>query len=102
MKTYVDWFSELPEPYKTQAFENASEQCMCMRTQLFPSMARAITETMRWSQTIQGHEYWNELYDSYLNEHRRIERELEEEEEKGRQERLAAFRKKSQVAWNFK
>lgn len=93
MKTYVDWFSELPEPYKTQALENAIYQNRHSDNHLFVSMARAITETMMWSQTSQGHEYWNELYDKYTDEHRRVEREQETQEEKERQERNAAFRK---------
>ena len=45
MKTYVEWFSELPEPYKRQALENASYQNRHSDNHLFVSMARAITET---------------------------------------------------------
>jgi hypothetical protein len=52
--------------------------------EIYISMARAITETMRWSHTPQGHEYWNELYDKYTEEHReaqRIEEAIAEQKE---------------------
>ena len=93
MKTYVEWFNELPEPYRTQALENVrGGNCRHSRdieeSEMFVSMAQAITSTMHWSATPQGHEYWNELYDRYTEQHReamRIEEAIaEQKEEEGR------------------
>jgi len=79
MKTYVEWFNELPEPYRTQALENArggacAHSNRYSESDTFVSMASAITSTMHWSNTPQGHEYWNELYDRYYEKHREAER----------------------------
>jgi hypothetical protein len=103
MKTYVDWFNELPEPYRTQALENArSGRCSHSNeydeSDTFISMAQAITMTMRWSHTPQGHEYWNELYDKYTEEHREAQRiedaiaEQKEEEARARTRELYRIR----------
>lgn len=89
MKTYVEWFNELPEPYRTQALENVrsgvcAHSSRYSESEMFVSMAQAITSTMHWSATPQGHEYWNELYDRYTEQHReaiRIEEAIAEQKE---------------------
>jgi hypothetical protein len=97
MKTYVDWFNELPEPYRTQALENVrSGRCehshRYEETDTFISMAEAITMTMHWSATPQGHEYWNELYDRYSEQHREAKRVQEAIEEQKEEEARARAR----------
>jgi hypothetical protein len=89
MKTYVEWFNELPEPYRTQALENVrgggcAHSSRYDESEMFVSMAQAITSTIHWSATPQGHEYWNELYDRYTEQHReamRIEEAIAEQKE---------------------
>ena len=68
MKTIIEWLGMLPEPMKSQAFENAIEQ---RRMDIFNgkviSLSRAINDIMTWSDTLQGEEYWSMIHDACDN-----------------------------------
>lgn len=94
-KTALEWFNELPEPYKSQAIENAtnyshsddvdSEITLSMQHYF---MSEAITSSIHWSITPQGHQYWNDLYDEYIiSEKPERERVMEEKERDFREQR---------------
>ena len=58
MATIKDYFEELPEPYKTQAIENSSEESLNKKS---PSLKSAICNAFMWGATRQGHNYWRNL-----------------------------------------
>ena len=106
MKTYVEWFNELPEPYRTQALENVrSGSCRhyghdAEDTTMYVSIASAITSTMHWERTPQGHQYWNDIYDKYLEEHRHAERIQEIIEEQKEEDKRARIRELYRIREN--
>ena len=59
MKTIKEWLEELPEPYRSQALENAEKEKSLEG--LEPSLGQALLAGFRWSNTNQGHAYWGEL-----------------------------------------
>lgn len=59
MKTILEWYQELPEPYRTQAIEN------CDKNAEVKSMWEAISGGFFWESTEQGWKYWKELSMSY-------------------------------------
>jgi hypothetical protein len=69
MKTIIEWLGMLPEPMKSQSFENALEQ---RRMDIFNSqvvsLSRAINDIMTWSDTPQGEEYWSMIHDACDNQ----------------------------------
>jgi hypothetical protein len=68
MKRIIEWFEILPEPIKSQAFENAINQ---ERRDIFnysvSSLSRAIDVSIGWSDTSQGEEYWRIIHDACDN-----------------------------------
>ena len=95
-KTALEWFNELPEPYKSQAIENAtnyshggdgdSDVNLSMEHYF---MSDAITSSIHWSSTPQGHDYWNRLYDQYVASERPQRQRVMEEQEREFRERRA-------------
>jgi len=62
MKTILDWYQELPEPYRTQAIENCDEDSLNIFENNIKS---AISGGFLWFDTEQGADYWLVLYDRY-------------------------------------
>ena len=85
----VEWLNLLDEPYKTQAILKLRED---RRTRMVDRMSDAINMAFTWSETSQGREYWQALYDDY---ERREELEglaIWEEKQKAEMVRLEAER----------
>lgn len=84
-KTIRDWLMELEQPYRSQAIYNA----MAYRPEELDSMVdhmfSAITASMHWTQTPQGQDYWQQLYDRYYQPYREEERRIEIERERVRE-----------------
>lgn len=55
MKTAKEWFSELEEPYSSQAIENIELDIACK------SLREAFFFAFIWSDTPQGYNYWYDL-----------------------------------------
>lgn len=91
-KTALEWFMQLDEPYKSQAIENLNyeeRRNWGTSSTLFDFMSDAITGSMSWAGTPQGHEYWNGLYDKYVELDRVAKREMrmkDDEEMRKREE----------------
>ena len=65
MKTILEWYQELPEPYRTQAIENCEHDLLDM---IYDDIQSAIGGGFLWGQTEvkgQGWDYWKELSDRY-------------------------------------
>lgn len=61
MKTAREWFSELEEPYRSQAIKRID------KNNEYESLRMALLCEFTWSETPQGHEYWyNLVYRTYL------------------------------------
>ena len=63
MKTIKKWLEELPEPYRTQALDNLSEEDGLIESE---TMEYAIRAAFVWFHTEEGHTYWSNLRKSYL------------------------------------
>lgn len=68
-KTVLQWLQDLPEPYKTQAIENATE--FFTLEKVSNSLPKAIEAAFLWSDTrhkeskdnhFQGHNYWESVF----------------------------------------
>lgn len=85
----IDYLNQLPEPYCTQAQQNHIHRYGdTTRLQRYGDyMSTAINVSFSWSNTPQGHEYWQEIYDKY----RRIESgaEVDESHTKREEDRRA-------------
>jgi len=64
-KPILEWFEELPEPYRSQAIENTKKFYEGKRLDLLEkeSLIKAILAGFVWDTTEQGHGYWSKLYD---------------------------------------
>jgi len=58
MKTVIEWFDTLPEPYKTQAINNTK---LHLLKTFDESLIDAIKSSFTWHSTDQGHDYWFDL-----------------------------------------
>ena len=69
MKTIIEWLGMLPEPMKSQSFENALEQRrMDIFNSQIHSLSRAINDSITWSDTPEGEEYWSMIHDACDNQ----------------------------------
>lgn len=59
-KTIREWLEELPEPYRTEAINNAYELIIDTPEK---SITEALSNAFVWKNSPQGNKYWNELYD---------------------------------------
>jgi hypothetical protein len=106
-KTALEWFSELPEPYKSQAIQNLKEQSDFSEVisnrsgATFDYMSDAITGAMQWSVTPQGHEYWMRLHDDWTERDQPEKNRIKEEEEREAaiiyQERMRQYREQERI-----
>lgn len=63
MKTFREWFKELPGPYGEQAIANCKKQ----RSRDFideevKDLATAIDMGFTWNSTKEGHDYWKNIH----------------------------------------
>jgi hypothetical protein len=63
MKTIRGWLETLPEPYRTQAIENATRDGSISFRTKERSLSDALCEAFVWSDTPQGREHWKKLHD---------------------------------------
>ena len=54
----IDWFSQLVEPYKSQATKNLDERFKRVRHQ---SLSSALAGSFDWEKSPEGKKYWNEF-----------------------------------------
>lgn len=66
MKTIEQWLNELPEPYRSQAFENCGQRLLSLEESSFKY---ALATAFIWELTTQGHEYWRELANNLPTNH---------------------------------
>jgi hypothetical protein len=59
MKTTIEWFNTLQEPYRTQAIVNCKES---KAKEKHSSIEEAIMKGLHWKNTLQGYAYWEEVY----------------------------------------
>ena len=58
-KTILEWFNQLPEPYKSQAIENAKNNNPFYGDVIVGSLAEAIGFGFLWHETPQKGAYWS-------------------------------------------
>lgn len=64
-KTYREWFNELPEPYRSQAIDNAIKQGRRnIDREIASSLSNALDLAITWGETPEGHDYWKKLEDT--------------------------------------
>lgn len=61
MKTIKQWLNELPEPYRSQALENADTNVLNSKG---ISLIGCLMEAFNWHKSTQGFEYWYKLIKS--------------------------------------
>lgn len=61
MKTIKEWIEELPEPYRTRSIENTEDELLLERVE---SLKRAVKCAFVWRNSTQGHQYWEDFYDT--------------------------------------
>lgn len=71
MKTVKQWLEELPEPIRTQAFENVEKQNRgdVLKNVLyheFNLFKRALNTAFIWGNSNEGYEFWNKVSLSYI------------------------------------
>lgn len=59
-KTVKEWLEELPEPYRNKALHNMKHPNKCIVT----NIKDAIMGAFVWSESKEGHDYWDNLYSS--------------------------------------
>jgi hypothetical protein len=57
-KPTLEWFWQLPEPYRTQAIENSTRPYS-----VYQSLARALISNFTWESTPQKKFYWHDIYE---------------------------------------
>jgi len=99
MKTYLEWFNELPEPYRTEAIDNIrarDEDRLSLTTR---KLSTAIDSAFTWSNTPQGHDYWSRLCSKYALEEEAAEAEIYQREREERR-RLELERREKVVTFS--
>jgi hypothetical protein len=62
MKTVLEHFETLPEPYRTQAIENCKDQGN--EGLKVENLDEAFSDGFVWSRSKQGYDHWDDFYDS--------------------------------------
>lgn len=62
LKTVEQWLNTLPEPYRTQALNNADTKCL-FAEECNPQ--DAILKAFTWDYSTEGFHYWNDFYNSF-------------------------------------
>lgn len=55
----LEWYKDLPEPYRSQAIENYDPGFYRTQTD---HLASAIQDGFEWRRSIQGHDYWSLVF----------------------------------------
>jgi hypothetical protein len=63
--TRIDWFNKLDEPYKSEAIQ---ETDLSLLENKVKTLEGALFGGFRWSESKQGHDYWNRLYNKIIKE----------------------------------
>lgn len=63
-KTIKEWLEELPEPYRTQALNNADEVLLECTEE---TQSEALKGAFMWFTTEEGHDYWSQLHKTLKN-----------------------------------
>ena len=59
-KTILEWYEHLPEPIRSQAFENYDAvEGLC------DTLSLAILDGFNWAASPQGQQYWNSIHDRF-------------------------------------
>ena len=66
-KTILEWFNQLPEPYMSQAIENAKNNDQFYGNEIVGSLAEAIGLGFIWHETPQNFSYWNSVHADVKN-----------------------------------
>lgn len=66
MKTIKDWLQELPEDIKEKALLNYSTEDPSKEDDNYDLMSEALFCAFVWSGTPEGHDFWENLYHSYV------------------------------------
>lgn len=61
------WLKMLPEPYRSQALENLKKHGWDNDDQEEESADDALSLAFDWETSLQGYEYWNELYEKLFD-----------------------------------
>ena len=61
-KTIREWLNELPEPYRTQALDNAKSSKPYTINAVKPNLHNAILGAFVWRDAPQGFNYWQDVY----------------------------------------
>lgn len=64
-KTAKEWFEEFPEPYRTQALDNADKELLNFK---FSSALEAVKGTFFWDDSPERHDYWHDFKHQLLKE----------------------------------
>lgn len=66
MKTIKEWLNELPESIRREAFNNEPKHISTVVWETpSTSMYDAIMGAFVWKDTLQGHDYWARIAESY-------------------------------------
>lgn len=66
MKTIKEWLSELPEPYKTEAIEEAERLSPDTLNHITDSLSDTVLKMFCWADSRQGEDYWDNVYLHHL------------------------------------
>lgn len=62
----IELLSQMPEPYKTWALENIEWHPLEMRKE--PNTVwEAVDDSFIWRETLQGHRFWERVYEHYTD-----------------------------------
>ena len=69
-KTAIEWYQDLPEPYRTEAIENFKDDDArfkwCDLKTEFSSMKEVLADGFDWAASPQGLDYWDKVYNTML------------------------------------
>ena len=61
MKTYKEWFGQLPEPYRSQAIANGDPSYLHYGNGKANTLHEAIAQSFNWSSYKEGEVYWDHV-----------------------------------------
>lgn len=64
MKKIKEWLKELPEEHREKAIRNCEKDICYTGYTYEDSLADALCEAFIWRSTIEGYEYWKNVYNS--------------------------------------
>lgn len=68
MKPILEWYEDLPEPYRSQAIENYNPEYVNKSHFIFNNpIAQSLFYGFVWADTKQGYQYWNSVTDKAIS-----------------------------------